>query len=105
MLENVRHVNSARAIWDTIQGIFERHALLNELGARRKFYSAVKSEEETVLQFSNWIRHQSSPLKSMNVRIEDSEMVMALLCGLPDPYDLLISTLDAIQAKRFRYYV
>lgn len=32
----------------------------------------------------------------MNVRIEDSEMAMALLCGLPDPYDPLISALDAI---------
>lgn len=32
----------------------------------------------------------------MNVGIEDSEMAMALLCGLPGPYDPLISALDKI---------
>lgn len=32
----------------------------------------------------------------MNERIDDTEMAMALLCGLPDRYDPIISALDAI---------
>jgi len=38
----------------------------------------------------------TATLKSMYVTIDDSEMAMTLLCGLPDPYDPLISSLDAI---------
>jgi len=83
-------------MWLTIKNIFERHTLLNKLAARRKFYTATKSEQESVLEFSNRIRHMAATLKSMDVIIEDSEMAMTLLCGLPDPYDPLISALDAI---------
>jgi len=96
ILENVRHVDSAAAMWLTIQNIFERHTLLNKLSARRKFYTATKLESESILDFSNRIRHMASTLKSMNVTVDDSEMAMTLLCGLPEPYDPLISALDAI---------
>lgn len=96
ILEHIRHVDSAAGMWTAIKNIFERHTLLNKLSARRKFYTATKSEEETVLQFSNRIRQLASTLKSMNVTIEDNEMAMALLNGLPDPFDPLISALDAI---------
>ena len=34
-------------------------------------------------------------LKSMSVTLEDSEMLIALLNGLPDRFDSLISALDA----------
>lgn len=83
-------------MWITIKNIFERHTLLNKLGARRKFYTAIKSEEETILQFANRIIHLASNLKSMGVTVEDSEMGMALINRLPDPYDSLISALDAL---------
>lgn len=96
ILESVRHVDTAVDMWNTIKNIFERHTLLNKLSARRKFYTAIKSERESVLEFSNRIQHMSSTLKSMNVEIDDSEMAMTLLCGLPDPYDHLISALDAM---------
>lgn len=96
ILENVRHVTTASSMWITIKNIFERHTLLNKLSARRKFYSAIKLEQETILQFSNRIIHLATNLKSMGVTVEDSEMAMALLNGLPDPYDPLISALDAL---------
>lgn len=96
LLENVREVKTAAAMWLTIRNVFERHTLLNKLSARRKFYSATKSEDESVLQFANRIRQLTSTLKSMGVNIDESEMAMAFLCGLPEPYDPLISALDAI---------
>ena len=96
LLESVRHVNSATESWSVIQNIFERHTLLNKLSARRKFYTAAMSENETVLEFCNRLRQLASTLQSMNVSIEDSELAMALLCGLPEPYQPHITALDAI---------
>jgi len=96
LLESVRDVKTCKEMWATIRDVFERHTLLNKLSARRKFYTACKAEEESILQFSNRIRHLGSMLKSMNVTIDDNEMAMALLNGLPDPYDSLISALDAV---------
>lgn len=83
-------------MWLEIQNIFEKLTLLNKLSARCKFYTANKSDTESILEFSNRIQHMSSNLKSMNVTIDDTEMAMTLLCGLPDTYDTLISASDDI---------
>ena len=86
-------------MWQKICDVFERHTLLNKLSARRKFYTATKEEGETVLKFANRIRQLASTLKSMSVVIDESEMAMALLNGLPEAFDPLISALDAISGE------
>ena len=96
LLENVREVETTRAMWVAIKNVFERHTLLNKLSARKKFYTATMGTEESVLQFANRIRQLAATLKSMNVIISESEMAMALLNGLPEEYNALISALDAI---------
>ena len=99
ILESTREVETCHEMWKIIRDIFERHTLLNKLSARRRFYTASKEENETVLSFSNRILHLSSTLKSMSVDIDDSEMAMALLNGLPDEYSSLISALDALGSE------
>ena len=87
-------------MWKKICDIFERHTLLNKLSARKKFYTAVKEETESALQFSNRIRQLASTLKSTKVTVDESEMAMALLNGLPDAFDSLISALDALHGEK-----
>ena len=99
ILENVREVTSTKDMWQRICDVFERHTLLNKLSARRKFYTALKAESESALQFSNRIRQLASTLKSMKVTVDESEMAMALLNGLPETYDSLISALDALHGE------
>ena len=99
ILESTRDVKSCHQMWKIIQDIFERHTLLNKLSARRNFYTASKEEGESVLNFSNRVRHLASTLKSMNVEIVESEMAMTLLNGLPDEYSPLICALDALGSE------
>ena len=96
MLENVRDCKTASEMWKSILDVFEKHTLLNKLAARRQFYTAKMLESENVLTFANRIRQLASTLKSMKVTIDDEEMAMALLNGLPERYDSLISALDAL---------
>lgn len=96
LLENVRDVSTAKEMWTSIKNVFERHTLLNELSARREFYTASMREGESVLQFSNRIRHYAATLKGMEVDLPESEMSMALLSGLPDEFNSIISALDAL---------
>lgn len=98
MLENVRDIATAKDMWIAIKNVFERHTLLNKLSARRKFYTANMTENETIIKFSNRIRQLASTLKNMNVDVSESEMAMALLNGLPDAYHPLISALDSIDS-------
>ena len=95
-LEQVQHAATAKEIWKLISDIYEKHTLLNKLAARRAFYTAKMGENEKVRAFAARIRQYSSTLKSMKVDVKENEMAMALLWGLPDRFDGLISALDAI---------
>ena len=92
----MRDAKTAKEMWTSIRNVFQRHTLLNKLSARRSFYTAIMSENESVLHFANRIRQLAATLKSMSVSIDESEMAMALLNGLPDQYAPLISALDAL---------
>lgn len=72
LLENVREVATSKVMWTTIKNVFERHTLLNKLAARRKFYIASMSEDESVLNLTNRIRQMAATLKAMGVVIPNS---------------------------------
>ncbi len=61
--------------------------------------AATRRGDEKILQFANRIQQLASTLKAMRVDIDDSERAMALLNGLQDQYDALISALDALRQK------
>eukprot|EP00171_Calliarthron_tuberculosum_P002491 IDg2491t1 len=77
---------TANEMWTTIINIFERHTLLNKLAARRNFYTANMRDIEKIRQFANRIRQLASTLRSMSVDIDDNEMEIALLNGLPNRF-------------------
>ena len=95
-LEQVQHATTAKEIWKLISDIYKKHTLLNKLAARRAFYAAKMGDNEKVRTYAARIRQFLSTLKSMKVDVKDNEMAMALLCGLPDRFDGLVSALDAI---------
>ncbi len=95
-LEHVRDVSTAKEMWKAITDVFERHTLLNKLSARRKFYTVTMDKGEKMLTYLNRVKQLASTLKSMNVDIDDKEIAMAALNGLPSNYESLIVALDAL---------
>ncbi len=52
--------------------------------------------DERILAYTKRIRQLASTLKSMGVEIDDKEVAMAVLKGLPERFNNLISVLDAL---------
>ena len=86
-------------MWNNIKNVFERHTLLNKLSARNQFHTETIFTDESALHFFNRIRQLFSTLKSKNITIPQSERAMALLSGLPEEYNPLISALDPIDEE------
>ncbi len=84
-------------MWIAIRNVFESHTLLNKLSARPKFYTAVMESNESVLKFADRIRQLAASSKAMNIGMPQNEMAMALLTGLPQKYNALISAPDAVK--------
>ena len=95
-LEHVRDVKTAKEMWKCILNVFQRRTLLNKLAARRNFYTVTMKHGEKMLNYINRIRQLASTLKSMDAHVEDAEVAMTILNGLPQQYSNLIVALDAL---------
>ncbi len=96
MLENVSHTTTALDMWLEICNVYQRHTLLNKLAERRDFYTAKMKEDEKMLVYVDRVRKMASTLQSMDATINDKEMAMAVLNGLPPRFETLITALEAI---------
>lgn len=96
MLKNVEHTTTALEMWTEVCNVHQRHTLLNKLTARRDFYTATMRSGEKILPYINRVRQMACTLESMGVAIDEKEMAMAVLNGLPDRFQSIITALDAI---------
>eukprot|EP00171_Calliarthron_tuberculosum_P021288 IDg21288t1 len=96
MLKNVQHTTTALEMWTEICNVHQRHTLLNKLSARRDFYTASMRNGEKMMVYINRVRQMALTLESMNVIIDDKELAMAVLNGLLERYQRIITALDAI---------
>ena len=99
-LDHVRDTDSAADMWNAICDVFQRKTLLNRINARRSFYTAKMREDEKMLQFINRVRHLASDLMSMEVNVEEEDIAMAILCGLPERFEHLIVAIDTTIGDR-----
>ena len=89
-------VKTAKQMWEAMLNVFERHTLLNKLAARRRFYTVTMQNDEKVLAYINRVKQLAARLKSMNVDVDDKEMAIAVLNGLPARFENLTVALDAL---------
>lgn len=93
-LDHVRDIDTAADVWRAICNVFQRKTLLNRINSRRSFYTAKMREDEKMLQFVNRIRHLASDMKCMDIKVEEEDVAMAILCNLPERFNNLIVAID-----------
>lgn len=92
----VRDTKTAKEMWKVIKNVFEGHTTLNKLVARRNIYTATPEGEEKVLTYINRVKKLADCISSMDVEIDQNEISMALLHGLPSRFENFISAPDAL---------
>lgn len=70
--------------------------LPNNFSSRGDFYTAKVKPDDKMLSFINRARQLLLILKSMDVTVEDKELAMADLNGLPPKFETLIVALYAL---------
>ena len=97
-LQLIGDCDSAAEQWKSILDLYQRKTLLNKVLIRRKFYSVKMATNEKVMPFISRVRQLAADCKAMDVPIDDTEMAMTVLCGLPSKFDNLIVAIDAATA-------
>ena len=83
-------------MWEALENMFQCPTLLNELSPTRRFYTAAMQRDEEMINYKNGVRPLATTFKSMNVEVDDSELAMACLNGLPSTYENVIVFSDAL---------
>lgn len=77
-------------MWSGIKYVFECPTLLIELAACRKLYTVTRENGEKMLTYINSVKPIAYALQAMEGNVNDKEIAMADLNGLPP--NLRIST-------------
>ena len=94
--ELVKECKTAHESWTTILELFQRKTLLNKLMTRRRFYAAKMESTEKAMAFISRVRQLSYDCKALDISIDDKDVAMTVLCGLPQKYEHLIVAIDAV---------
>ena len=94
-LMNVRSATSAVEVWTKLEALYEGKGLANRLFLRRRFFTISMAGGEAVLEYVNRVKELAGQLEAINAGLEEEDVVMTLLCGLPESYNSLITSLES----------
>lgn len=92
---HVKHLKSAKLIWQALKSVHQRSNLSSKLFLLRKLYSQKLNEGGDMHAHINTILTLKDKLFAIGGEIKDSHIVALLLCSLPRSYDTLITALEA----------
>ena len=90
----IRGTKTAKEAWDNLAKVYEGKNLTNRLYLRRKFFTLQKKEEESMQTHINKVKQMAEELAAIDAEVEAKDVVMTLLCSLPDAYNGLITALE-----------
>jgi hypothetical protein len=90
---HVMDESSPKKIWDKLAEKFMSKTLTRKLYLKQKLYGLKMQEGSDLTEHVNVFNQLVADLGKVDVKIDDEDMAITLLCLLPDCYDHLVTTL------------
>ncbi|UYV77695.1 K02A2.6-like, partial [Cordylochernes scorpioides] len=99
---HIRHLNSPKEVCDELQRLYaprdSKHRILQ---LRRKLYSQKFCQHANMDAYLGSINLIVSELTGVGDKIEDGDLSMLILCGMPEDWDNVISTMCNLPESEF----
>ncbi|CAO2142897.1 unnamed protein product [Urochloa humidicola] len=89
----IMDVASAKEIWDNLEEKFMPKTLARKLYLKQKLYGLKMREESDLAEHINVFNQLIADLLEVDVKIEDEDRAIIVLCSLPKSYEPLVTTL------------
>ncbi|CAA0816208.1 Uncharacterized mitochondrial protein AtMg00810 [Striga hermonthica] len=93
VMYHVMHLKSADEIWKKLESQFMSKTLTTKLYLKQRLYGLKMQEGTDLGQHVNIFNQVVTDLASLEVKIEDEDKAMILLCSLPPSYEHMVTTL------------
>ncbi|KAE8681319.1 hypothetical protein F3Y22_tig00111330pilonHSYRG00089 [Hibiscus syriacus] len=93
VMYHVMHLSSPDEIWRKLESQFMSKSLTTKLYLKQRLYGLKIQEDHDLAQHVNVFNQIVSDLARLDVKIEDEDRAMILLCSLPSSYEHMVTTL------------
>jgi len=93
IMYHVISLSSLDEIWKKLESQFMSKTLMNKLYLKQKLYGLKMQEGNDLTQHVNIFNQIITDLAQLDVKIEDEDRAIILLCSLPFSYEHIVTTL------------
>ncbi|CAA0833610.1 Probable prolyl 4-hydroxylase 11 [Striga hermonthica] len=94
VMYHIMHLKLADEIWKKLESQFMSKTLTTKLYLKQRLYGLKMQEGTDLGQHVNIFNQVVTDLASLEVKIEDEDKAMILLCSLPPSYEHMVTTLS-----------
>jgi len=85
--------DTAKAAWDALKGVFAAQSGARKLALKKELNSLRMWDDESSSGFVARAKALGEAMAAAGYELPDGEIIMSLLAGLPEDYDMLVTTL------------
>ena len=93
IMYQVMDIKSLGEVWQKLESWYMSKSLANKLYLKQRLYGLKMQEGSNLAQHINIFNQIITDLVRVDVKIEDEDKAIILLCSLPPSYEHLVTTL------------
>lgn len=99
-LEYVKEKTTAKEMYETLVGIFERQSIASQLILRKRLLTIKFHDGDNINEFFLKFDSTVSELKSVGAKLDDIDIVCQLLLTLPKSFDNLVTAIETCDTAK-----
>ena len=97
LLLTIEKCANAKQVWTALEHLYRQSSTANVLKLKRDLSTLDKRPKETVSQYVARAREIGDQLKAAGSKVDDDDLALAILAGLPDEYDMIKTVIEGAE--------